>query len=217
MMKASIPRSGRLLARPLDASPRLLLLAAAILLLPVLFAPLWRMTLTPPGNAEPLGLDLYSYKLAAGRANVDLEAINRRNDAIGMRRLSNSDFAEFKWMPFVIGAFGLLLLRGFLIGSTGTVVDLFVIYLYFCLFALWSFAYRLSTYGHDLAPGAAVKVAPFMPPLLGERVIAGWDVRAAPGPAAFALAGAAVVLAIALATAWKQARAEEAAEARTAG
>ena len=46
-------------------------------------------------------------------------------------------------------------------------VDVLVLYLYFALFSLWSFGYKLYSYGHNLAPTAAVKVPPFMPPIFG--------------------------------------------------
>ena len=46
-------------------------------------------------------------------------------------------------------------------------LDALVIFIYFGLFSLWSFGYKLYQYGHVLAPTAPVKVAPFMPPLFG--------------------------------------------------
>ena len=83
-------------------------------------------------------------------------------------------------MPFVIGALLLLLLRTAVLGKVGTLVDLFVVFVYFAAFSLWSFGYKLYRYGHDLAPTAAVRVAPFMPPLYGHRKLANFDVYSYP-------------------------------------
>jgi hypothetical protein len=99
----------------------------------------------------------------------------------------------------------------------GTLVDLFVLYLYFGLFSLWSFGYKLYSYGHDLAPTASVKVPPFMPPLFGYRRLANFEVYSYPAAGSYSLAAVAVLLAAALVLAWRQGRTEEAAEARSAG
>ena len=215
-MKALFERSSRSLERPLDWAPRLLLVAAVLLLLPAYVTPLWRMTMFAPQYPDGLRLQIYSYKLSGGHADQDIKEINLLNHYIGMRELSTAEFTEFKWIPFVLGAFGLVFLRGILLGRTGTLVDLFVMYVYFGLFSLWSFGYKLYTYGHSLAPTASVKVPAFMPPVFGYRKLANFEVYSYPAAGSYALGAVAVALAAALAIAWRQARREEAAEARGA-
>ena len=63
-------------------------------------------------------------------------------------------------MPFVVGAIGLLFLRAAVHGRMASLVDVIVLYGYFAAFSLWSFGYKLYSYGHNLAPTAAVKVPP---------------------------------------------------------
>src|SRR5689334_3048994 len=120
-------------------------------------------------------------------------------------------------MPFVIGMLGLLLLRAIAQGSLRDLLDVLVLYIYFGLFSLWSFGYKLYSYGHSLAPTAAVKVAPFMPPILRHRKLANFDVYSYPAPGSYALAAVAALLLAAFVIAWRQALLEESGETRSAG
>jgi copper chaperone NosL len=202
-MKAWIEKSSRFLDRPLDWGPRALLLAAALSLAPVYVSPLWNLTMFAPQYQEGLRLHIYSYKLEGGNNGQDIKEINLLNHYIGMRDLVAEDFTEFKWMPFVIGALGLLFLRAAFHGRMAHLVDVIVLYLYFGLFSLWSFAYKLYNYGHTLAPTAAVKVEPFMPPLFGSKQLANFEVYSYPDLASYALMAAAVLLFAAFFLAWR--------------
>jgi hypothetical protein len=216
-MKVYFDRSSRFLEMPLDLTPRVLLLAAVLLLLPAYLTPLWKMTMFAPQYPDGLRMQIYSYKLAGGHEGQDIREINVLNHYIGMHELSTAEFTEFKWIPFVVGAMALLLLRAVVLGRMGTLVDLFVLYLYFGLFSLWSFGYKLYSYGHTLTPTASVKVPPFMPPLFGYKKLANFEVYSYPAAGSYALAAVALVLGVALVLAWRQGRTEEAAEARSAG
>jgi len=216
-MKTFFERGVRLLELPLDLGPRGLLLVATLLLAPAYLTPLWKLTMFAPQYPDGLRMEIYSYKLEGGNGGQDVKEINVLNHYIGMRELTASEFTEFKWIPFVVGALGLLFLRAAAIGRMGTVVDVLVIYVYFGLFSLWSFAYKLYSYGHNLAPTAAVKVPPFMPPLFGYRKLANFEVYSYPGPGSYALTAVVVVLLTTLVLAWREGRAAEALDARAAG
>jgi hypothetical protein len=216
-MKTFLERSHRFLEMPLAPLPRGLLLAAFLLLVPAFLLPLWKMTMFAPQYPEGLRMQIYSYKLDGGHGGQDIKEINLLNHYIGMRELSTAEFTEFKWIPFVLGALALLFLRAAVLGRMGTLVDLFVLYVYFGLFSLWSFGYKLYTYGHNLAPTASVRVPPFMPPLFGHKKLANFEVYSYPAAGSYVLAAVALVLAASLFLAWRQGRSEEAAEARSAG
>jgi hypothetical protein len=188
----------------LGARPRVLLVAASLLLGAIYLFPLWRLTMFAPQYPEGLRMAIYSYKLEGGNGGQDIREINVLNHYIGMRDLAPEDFNEFKWMPFVVGALGLLFLRAAVHGTIGHLVDVVVLYLYFTAFALWSFAYKLYSYGHTLDPTAAVKVDPFMPPMFGFKQLANFEVYSYPAAASYALAGVAVALAMASALAWRE-------------
>ena len=185
---------------PLPVRSRMLVLGAAALLVPSFFFPLYQMTLYSNQFPDGLVLKIYSYTLEGGHSSNrdDLREINSLNHYIGMRPLLESDFSEFKWLPFGIGAFVLLALRAIAFGKMSKLVDLVVLFLYFTLFSLWSFGHRLYQYGHILDPTAAIKVPPFSPPLIGTQKIANFAVNNYPGPATYLITVSLVLMIAAL-------------------
>ena len=203
-MRSTLERINGFLDAPLDLKPRVLLVAAFLCLVPTYVAPLYNMTMFAPQYHDGLRLDIYSYKLQGGRDNQDVKEINVLNHYIGMKDLVTEDFTEFKWLPFVIGILGLLFLRTAVLGKVSHLVDVVVLYLYFGLFALWSFAYKMYQYGHQLDPKAAVRVEPFMPPLFGFKKLANFEVYAYPQLGSYALGAAVLLLVASLFLAWRQ-------------
>ena len=201
-MQTFLQPVNRFMTEPIGLAARLMLLAAAALLAATYFFPLWNLTMFAPQYPDGLRLDIYSYTLVGGNGGQDVKEINVLNHYIGMQDLVNESFAEFKWMPFVIGALGLLILRAAVHGTVVALVDVTMLFAYFGGFSLWSFGYKLYRYGHDLAPTAAVQVPPFMPPMFGYRQIANFEVYSYPRPATYAMAGVIVVLVSALAWTW---------------
>ncbi len=188
----------------------MLLVLAFLCLVPTYFTPLYNMTMFAPQYQDGLRLDIYSYKLVGGNAGQDVKEINVLNHYIGMKDLVTEDFTEFKWLPFVIGIFGLLFLRAAVLGKVSHLVDVTVLYFYFGAFALWSFGYKMYQYGHSLDPKAAVRVDPFMPPMFGYKKLANFEVYSYPQLGSYALAAAVLVLAVALFLARRQWRREAA-------
>ncbi len=207
-MHAFFVRFNRLLNAPLDLGPRVSLIAAALLLAAVYFFPLWNMTMFAPQYPEGLRLDIYSYALVGGNGGQDLKEINLLNHYIGMRDLAIAEFTEFKWLPFAVGIIGLLYLRASIIGTLGTLLDVFVVNVYLSLFSLWSFGYKLYSYGHTLSPTASVKVPPFMPPMFGYKQLANFEVYSYPALASYAMALSTLLVTAALVVTWVRARRE---------
>lgn len=181
-MQKYIDKLNQFLETPIDLRSRVLILIAVVLLLPTYFFPLWRMTLYSNQFPEGLVLKIYSFKLEGGKSAYrdDLREINTLNHYIGMRELHEDDFTEFKWIPFVVGGVMLLALRVAVLGKMSALVDLVVLFCYFGLFSLWSFYHKLYLYGHELDPTAAVKVAPFTPPIIGHHTLANFEVYSLP-------------------------------------
>jgi hypothetical protein len=197
-------RSTQFLHSPMSALPRLLLVIAAPLVLVANMLPLWNLTMFAPQYQNGLRLDIYSHTLAPGHQGEDIQEINLLNHYIGMRDLAIEDFTEFKWMPFVLGGLGLLFLRAVVLGTVKELVDSFVLFAYFSGFAGWTFGFKLYRYGHELAPTAAVKVAPFMPPMFGYQKIANFEVYSYPQAGSYVLALVALLLVAALVIAWRR-------------
>jgi hypothetical protein len=216
-VKRLLERTHRILSTPVGAVPRGLVLAAALLVLPTYFVPLWNLTMFAPQYGGGLRLDIYSYKLEGGNHGQDLKEINLLNHYIGMRPLEANDFTEFKWMPFVLGAIALVFLRAVVMGRVRDLVDSVMVFLYFGLFSLWSFAYKMYSYGHHLEPGAPVKVEGFMPPLLGGQQIANFEVYSYPMAASWALFAVGAVLLVALALGLFSANRQDRAAAQAGG
>jgi O-antigen/teichoic acid export membrane protein len=77
-------------------------------------------------------------------------------------------------------------------------VDVFVLFVYFGLFSMWSFYHRLYMYGHNLDPTASIKVEPFTPPLLGSKQIANFLVNSYPGLGSYSFFAFAILLLVAI-------------------
>jgi len=203
-MRSLIEKLNHYLQADVDLGPRVLVVLASLLVIPVYLFPLWQLTMFAPQYPQGLRLKIYSYKLDGGNNGQDVKEVNVLNHYIGMKELTTEAFTEFKWIPFVVGAMALLFLRSAVHGQMHTLVDVAVMYVYFALFSLWSFAYKLYSYGHNLDEKAAVKVAPFMPPIFGYRKIANFEVYSYPGIASYALGGVLVILMAALFLSWRQ-------------
>ena len=163
-MTTQRPRGARFLDQPIDAQARLMVLVATVLLAVTYVLPLWNLTMFAPQYPDGLRLDIYSYTLVGGNDGQDIKEINVLNHYIGMRDLVNAEFTEFQWMPFVIGALGLLLLRTVVHATVASLVDVTMLFVYFGAFSLWSFGYKLYRYGHELVAhcgdaGAALHAA----------------------------------------------------------
>ena len=199
-MDGLVEKANRFFDLPLSLRSRILVLAAALLLIPTFIFPLWRMTLYSNQFPDGLELYIYTYTLDGGhpQGRDDLREINTLNHYIGMRPLLESDFSEFKWMPLLIGVFFVLALRSAVMGKMSNVVDVDVLFGYFGLFSLWSFYNRLYQYGHNLDPTAPVKVPLFSPPLIGPKQLANFTVYSYPGVASYFLVAFVLVLALAV-------------------
>jgi hypothetical protein len=159
-----------------------------------------------PQYPHGLRLDIYDHSLVGGNRGQDVTEINLLNHYIGMRDLAAEEFTEFKWMPFALGAIGLLFLRASVFGTVKELVDAAVVLGYVGVFSLWSFGYRLYRYGHDLAPTAPVKIDGFMPPMFGYQKIANFEVYSYPRAASYAMGAAVVLLVAGLIWTWWQDR-----------
>jgi hypothetical protein len=193
-------RTNRFLELPLGSRSRAAILLAALLLIPTYLLPLWNLTLYSNQFPDGLRLYIYSYRLEGGQTadRDDLREINTLNHYIGMRPLLESDFAEFVWLPLVVGFFFIFALRTVVFGRMSNLVDNAVLFLYFGLFSLWSFYNRLYAYGHHLDPTAPVKVPPFTPTLIGEKQLANFQVYSLPGPASYFMIGFFLLLMLAI-------------------
>nr|WP_297308707.1 hypothetical protein [uncultured Flavobacterium sp.] len=146
--------------------PRVLLGIAGLLLLIVLFYPIWQIQLTAPQYPE--GLELYIH---ANKLTGDVQIINGLNHYIGMRELHENDFVEFTVLPYIIGALGILAIIATVLNSKKLFLIWIVVFLIFGIGAVIDFYLWLHDYGHNLDPKAPIQVPgmTYQPPLLGFK------------------------------------------------
>lgn len=145
---------------------RLLLIVCGILLVVVLFVPMWRIELDAPQYPEGLMMQIYPNKLGG---NVDI--INGLNHYIGMKTLHDKDFIEFKILPGIIIFFSVFILAVAVINQRKWLNWLLGIFVLFGIIAMadfWRWEYQ---YGHDLDPDAAIRIPGmvYQPPLIGFK------------------------------------------------
>lgn len=187
----------------LSVFSKTLIVISGVLLVIVLFVPLWQIQLTAPQYPEGLVLKMYPNKIAG---NVDI--INGLNHYIGMKTLHTKDFFEFTILPYIVGFFALLC---FIVGFQKKEKWLKVLFTLFVLFGIiamidfWRWEYA---YGHDLNPEAPIQVPgmAYQPPLIGYKQLLNFGAYSIPdiGGVLFILVG--LLLLIALVIPWYKKR-----------
>ena len=150
----------------LNRSSRIILFLCAILLLVVLFVPMWSIELNAPQYPEGLGLSIYANKLGG---NIDI--INGLNHYIGMKTLHEKDFIEFIILPYCIIFFSVFFLVTTIVARKKLLYFLLIFFILFGVIAMADFWRWEYNYGHELNPNAAIKVPgmTYQPPLIGYK------------------------------------------------
>jgi copper chaperone NosL len=172
---------------------RVMCVIAALLLIPTLFYPLWRIDLIAPQYPEGLFLTIYAHKLGG---NVDI--INGLNHYIGMRTLHADDFKEFTILPYIFGGFIFLGLLVALINKRSLFLTYTILFILFCILAMVDFYRWEYEYGHDLDPTAAIIVPgmAYQPPLIGYKQLLNFSAWSWPDVGGYLLVGTALLLVI---------------------
>lgn len=146
---------------------RSILVLSALLVALAIILPLWGMTLVSTQYPEGLRMVVYPTTIRG-----DIREINALNHYIGMTPISDDFFTELRLLPI---AFGLTaaatLLAGWMRRPWATLPPLAGMGL-LAGYGFWSMQRRLYQFGHDLDPMAAIDIAPFTPPMLGQNQIA---------------------------------------------
>src|SRR5690625_1502254 len=143
------------------------LIIAAILLVVSIFVPWWRMDFFAPQYPEGLDIIVYPYTLAG-----DIEIVNGLNHYIGMELFSNECFPELAFMPYIVGGFSLLTLIVALWRKKSALYGLITLFVIGGAVGIWDMYRWLREFGTNLDPAAPIDLEPFVPPIIGENVIA---------------------------------------------
>jgi copper chaperone NosL len=201
----------------LSVRSRILVAAAALLLVALFVLPLWKIQLYAPQYPEGLGM-LIRVNTITGLAPNDLNSINGLNHYIGMKTIDPDAIPVLRYMPWVVG---LLAAFGIGVAAFGRRAPLVA---WLALFAAAGAAglaefYRWSyDYGHNLAADAIIKVPgmSYQPPLVGSKQLLNFTASSWPAAGGW-LAGAAFLVAFAALFPWRRRKTSAAfAVARTA-
>lgn len=187
----------------LSMPQRILIFLSGILLVAVLFVPLWQIELNAPQYPEGLVLKMYPHKIGG---NVDV--INGLNHYIGMKTLHTEDFIEFTILPYIVGFFALFCFVVFFLKKHKWLTVLFTLFVIFGIIAMIDFWRWEYAYGHDLNPEAPIQVPgmAYQPPLIGYKQLLNFGAYSIPdvGGILFILVG--LLLLVALLIPWYKKR-----------
>ncbi|HEX5970945.1 MAG TPA: hypothetical protein VFY85_03405, partial [Gemmatimonadaceae bacterium] len=162
---------------------RLLVGAAALLLVLLYVLPLWHVRLVAPQYPEGLGMNIHVASVR-GATETDLNNINSLNHYIGMKRIESDAIPELTIMPWLVGA---LVAGGVLVALLGRRVPLYTWTGGFALLGVaglvdfWRWEYD---YGHNLDLEEAIIKIPgmsYQPPLIGSKQLLNFTATSWPG------------------------------------
>lgn len=170
---------------------RTLLFISGVLLVMVLFVPLWQIQLSAPQYPEGLILKIYPNKLAG---SVDI--INGLNHYIGMKTLHTKDFIEFTALPFIIGFFALCCFVVAWLNKYKWLMFLTLLFMLFGVVAMVDFWRWEYNYGHELNPEAAIQIPgmAYQPPLIGYKQLLNFGAYSIPDTGGFIFIAVGLIL-----------------------
>jgi copper chaperone NosL len=185
---------------------KVLLLVTSVLFIGSLFVPMWRIELDAPQYPEGLVLQLYANKIGG-----DVAVINGLNHYIGMATLHTENFFEFKVLPYVFGAFGVISLVLIFIARRKAVLVFLISYVLFVALSAVDFYRWNYEYGHNLSPDAAIVVPgmAYQPPLIGYKQLLNFGAYSIPDTGGWMLTLAGMLLAAVVFVEFKKNRKSE--------
>ncbi len=179
--------------KALSGLTRILLTISGVLLIVVLFVPMWRIDLDAPQYPEGLRLLIYPNKIAG-----DVEIINGLNHYIGMKTIHTSDFIEFTLLPYIICFFAVFFILTAILKSTRLMYILLVMFVSFGVLAMADFWKWEYDYGHNLNPEAAIIVPgmAYQPPLIGFKQLLNFGAYSIPDIGGWLFISAGLILII---------------------
>lgn len=169
----------------------LLTAIAAVVMIATMFLPFWRIDLWAPQYPEGLRLTIWTNKLAG-----DFDVINGLNHYIGMRTLHTDDFWEFKILNYIISGLAAIGLLTALLRKRVVFFGYYILFLSFCILALYDFWRWEYDYGHNLDPTAPIQVPgmAYQPPLIGYKQLLNFGAYSIPDIGGWIFMGCGLIL-----------------------
>jgi copper chaperone NosL len=174
----------------LSPGSSVLLVMAALLVAASLFFPWWKMEFVAPQYPEGLNIIVYPDKLEG-----QIDNINSLNHYIGMKNFSEENFPELQFLKWLIGGLAVLVLLAGLIRSKAYLYGVIALFAAGGAAGVWDLRRWLKDFGTDLDPMAPIEMDPFIPPILGENIVANFTTYSSLGTGSY-LVVAAFILAL---------------------
>jgi len=149
---------------------KLLLVVAALMLLPLYYIPFWSISMTAPQYPEGIGMYIHINDVR-GHNRHDIQSINTLNHYIGMKEIHVDEIPEIKIMPYIFAfMIGSLILIA-LIGNQKLLLAWLILFVILSIAGIVDYYLWGYDYGHNLSPDAPIKVPgmSYQPPLIGTK------------------------------------------------
>ena len=158
---------------------------ASFILIIVFFIPVWQVTLSAPQYPDPIGMNIWIYKITDMNPN-DLKNINLMNHYIGMDPIPEF-IPEFKYFPYILSFVIFIGLVFSFIKKHTLYIFWFLIISCLGLLGMYDFWLWEYDYGHNLDPNAAIKFFDelgnpmnYQPPLIGSKMVLNFNATSMP-------------------------------------
>lgn len=143
------------------------LIGAAGLLIASLKFPWWGMRFFAPQYREGLDIIVYPSKLEG-----DIDIVNGLNHYIGMAPFSNESFPELSYLPgLIIGLAAIIAIIALLRKKVLLYIPASLLVVGGAL-GIYDMKRWLTKFGTELDPKAPIELEPFVPPIIGENILA---------------------------------------------
>lgn len=189
----------------LGRGPRLLAIAAALLLGLVYLAPLWNIRLIAPQYPEGLGMHI-RVNTVEGVMPTDLNNINGLNHYIGMKTIQPDAIPELRYMPWIVAALIIGGLMAALVARRGALFAWAGVYGMAAVAGLIDFWKWEYDYGHNLDMAQAIIKVPgmnYQPPLIGSKQLLNFTATSWPGLGGWAAGLSMALVLAAVVLAWR--------------
>ncbi len=152
--------------------PKIIFLLAALSLLGMFIAPIWRISLLAPQYPQQLTMYIWINQITGDEAGT-LQNINILNHYVGMKEINPDSIPELVYFPKIILGMAALGLVFALINNKKFWIAWVVILSILGILGIYDFYLWLYDYGHNLSPEAAIKVPgmAYQPPLIGTKML----------------------------------------------
>lgn len=170
--------------------------AASMLVFASLFFPWWRMEFWAPQYPEGLNIIVFPDKLEG-----EIDNINSLNHYIGMKNFSEENFPELEYLPYLIGGLAILVLLAALIRKKAYLYSVIGLFVVGGALGVWDLRRWLKDFGTNLDPKAPIEMDPFVPPILGENIVANFTTNSSLQMGSYLVVAAFILILIPL---WKE-------------